>query len=187
MTIRATVNRIHRAIFKGRNNQFNDGNNQSHGNNDFWIIKLSADVCSGVSVTISYTTLDLCGNNSITLTANSGTGLTYQWQKGKSNISGATNKNLSVSAKGSYKVVVTNTDACSKTSAAVKVIKSCKEGFITSESIPETFNCYPNPSNGKFTIDLKLNTAQDGEASIEIINSLDQEFMSGRSTSAMVN
>lgn len=159
----------------------NDGDvTGSYGNNDFWIIKLSADVCSGASATITYTTLDLCGNSSITLTASSGTGLTYQWQRGESNISGATNKKLSVTTKGSYKVVVINAEGCSKTSAAAKVTKSCKAGFVTGEFVPETFNCYPNPSSGQFTIDLKLNTVQEGEATVEIINSLDQRVYVGQ-------
>jgi post-segregation antitoxin (ccd killing protein) len=49
--------------------------------------------------------------------ANTGSGLTYQWQNGNTNISGATNSELSTSVAGSYKVIVTNNIGCIKASA----------------------------------------------------------------------
>src|SRR5205814_3353013 len=52
----------------------------------------SLSVISLPAATITYTTLDLCGQSSITLTANSGSGLTYQWKKGSNNINGTTNQ-----------------------------------------------------------------------------------------------
>src|SRR6185436_8147008 len=70
--------------------------------------------------------LDICQTGSVVLQANSGSGLTYQWIKSGVNISGATGQNYTATTKGSYKVVVTNTNNCSKTSSPKKVTKSCK-------------------------------------------------------------
>ena len=50
----------------------------------------------------------ICGNDSITLTANSGTGFTYLWQPGN-----LTTQSIKVGSAGNYTVRVTNTANCS--------------------------------------------------------------------------
>ncbi|MFI5219979.1 MAG: T9SS type A sorting domain-containing protein [Bacteroidia bacterium] len=62
-----------------------------------------------------------CSGGSVTISANSGTGLTYQWVKGVTDIAGATGLTYNVTASGTYKVRVTNADGCSKTSSGVAV------------------------------------------------------------------
>ncbi|MEO8768716.1 MAG: T9SS type A sorting domain-containing protein [Ferruginibacter sp.] len=62
-----------------------------------------------------------CGNSNVTLNANTGTGLSYQWQIGTVNITGATSSSFVASVSGSYTVIVTNANGCSATSAAVVV------------------------------------------------------------------
>ena len=123
--------------------------------------------------------LDICQTGSVDLQANSGVGYLYQWKKGTVLIAGATNQIYTATTKGSYRVIVTN-NGCSKTSAAVKVTKSCRAGYLSSESAPETFKCYPNPSTGQFTIDMKFKNASSGLATIEIFNSLNQKVYSGK-------
>ncbi|MDP3929729.1 MAG: choice-of-anchor V domain-containing protein [Bacteroidota bacterium] len=59
----------------------------------------------------------LCGNDSITLTANSGTGFTYLWQPGN-----LTSQSIKVGSAGNYTVKVTNPGNCSVTSAPFAVI-----------------------------------------------------------------
>ncbi|OYU95121.1 MAG: hypothetical protein CFE21_12505 [Bacteroidetes bacterium B1(2017)] len=56
----------------------------------------------------------ICGNDSITLSANAGTGLTYLWSPGN-----MTSKDVKIGAAGSYTVKVTNSAGCFKTSNAV--------------------------------------------------------------------
>src|SRR5204863_4401822 len=49
-----------------------------------------------------------CAPGSVTLNANTGTGLTYQWRQNTSPISGATLASYSANASGSYTCVVSN-------------------------------------------------------------------------------
>ena len=58
-----------------------------------------------------------CDGGSVVLNANSGVGLSYQWQRDSSDIPGATGSSYTASASGSYTVVVT-ANSCSKTSLA---------------------------------------------------------------------
>ncbi len=117
--------------------------------------------------------LDICQTGYVDLQANSGGGYTYQWMKGSTNIAGATNQIYTATTKGTYKVVVTNADGCSKISKGVKVIKSCREG-LTESTVMGELNVFPNPSSGPVTVDLKLNDTSSGKAIIQISNQLNQ-------------
>lgn len=67
-------------------------------------------------------TQTICIGNSTTLSANTGTNLTYQWREQGNPIPGATNATYVVNATGTYTVEVTNTTTgCKGTSAAVIV------------------------------------------------------------------
>ncbi|MFN6357867.1 MAG: hypothetical protein ACK4XL_03405, partial [Bacteroidota bacterium] len=67
------------------------------------------------------TATTFCQGGSVVINANTGAGLTYQWRNASGNITGATNASLTANAAGSYKVVVTNTNGCIDSSAAVNV------------------------------------------------------------------
>ena len=58
-----------------------------------------------------------CANQPSVLQANSGAGLSYQWQQNGSNVTGATLASFSPTASGIYTVRVTNAQNCSATSA----------------------------------------------------------------------
>jgi Zn-dependent metalloprotease len=62
----------------------------------------------------------ICTGGSVTLTAASGTGYSYQWRIGGTNIAGATSASYSATAAGSYDVVVT-LGTCNATSAATTI------------------------------------------------------------------
>jgi uncharacterized protein (TIGR02145 family) len=62
-----------------------------------------------------------CQNNSVTLNANAGAGLSYQWYNNGTAINAANSATLPVSTSGSYTVQVTNANNCSATSAATPV------------------------------------------------------------------
>lgn len=57
-----------------------------------------------------------CAGGSVTLNANTGTGLTYQWRRNGSTITGATASSYVATLSGTYTVVVTSS-GCSTTSA----------------------------------------------------------------------
>ncbi|MGB3076968.1 MAG: MopE-related protein [Chitinophagales bacterium] len=118
--------------------------------------------------------LDICFAGYVDLQANAGIAFTYQWQKGNAVLTGATDQNYTATTKGNYKVMVTNSAECSKTSLAVKVVKSCKESGVHANAGIASIVCFPNPSNGRFTISLDLIDIQAATATVEIINVFNQ-------------
>ncbi len=67
-----------------------------------------------------------CVGDSAVLTANQGTGLTYQWKKFSNNINGAASLSYVAKTASTYKVVVTNANGCARTSNAVVVSVNCR-------------------------------------------------------------
>ncbi|HYV91433.1 MAG TPA: LamG-like jellyroll fold domain-containing protein [Chitinophagales bacterium] len=144
--------------------------------------------CSGISSVTTVNTfavpsatitpqgnLDICGTGSVVLQANSGSGLIYKWKKGTTYINNATNQTYTATSKGTYKVEVTNSNGCSKTSAGVKVIKSCREEEVSQPiNDSQALALYPNPSSGEFVIELELDDNNISAAGLQIINSLGQ-------------
>ncbi len=65
-----------------------------------------------------------CTGASVTLVANTGTGLTYQWLQNGSVLTGATNATYSASLTGNYSVIITNANGCSTTSNTITVTSS---------------------------------------------------------------
>ncbi|HYV92649.1 MAG TPA: MopE-related protein, partial [Chitinophagales bacterium] len=169
------------------------GNSYTVNKNGSYSVRESNLICSSISATTSVATiaqpsatitytgsLDLCGNGSVMLTANSGSGFSYQWKKGTANISGATNQNYTATSKSTYKVVVTNSSGCSKTSAGVKVTNSCKSDLSDEQTIDVALNIYPNPAHDQFVIEMDLGSEEEAHADIQIFNSLGQQVYSQR-------
>lgn len=75
----------------------------------------SATITQGTQVAIN-------SAGAVTLNANTGTGLNYQWYRDGVLISGANQASYSATLVGNYHVVVTNASACSTTSAITEVI-----------------------------------------------------------------
>jgi PKD repeat protein len=65
--------------------------------------------------------LNFCTGGSVLLSANTGSGLTYEWKKGTNVLPGATSSVYTATATGSYKVIVTNQSGCSRTSNSISV------------------------------------------------------------------
>jgi len=86
--------------------------------------------------TITPAAAAICQNDSTLLTANAGTGLTYQWNLNGTPITGATNATLYVNVAGAYTVKVINAIGCSATSA---------QTVITVNPLPST-TITPGPS-----------------------------------------
>ncbi|MDH7515772.1 MAG: hypothetical protein QHI48_07865, partial [Bacteroidota bacterium] len=62
-----------------------------------------------------------CIGGSVELRANTGAGLTYTWQKDNTTIPGATASSYTARESGSYRVIVTGSNGCRDTSAAMVV------------------------------------------------------------------
>ena len=84
------------------------------------VVEPSGAPCTPPTATITAAgNTTFCQGNTVILNANTGTGLTYQWKNGATNISGATAASYTASASGSYAVIVTKT--CSTTSSSVSI------------------------------------------------------------------
>ncbi|MES2332153.1 MAG: LamG-like jellyroll fold domain-containing protein [Bacteroidota bacterium] len=110
-------------------------------------IKNGGSGCAGVATAFSVTVNPLpaatitaaastaiCAGGSVKLDANTGEGLTYQWKKDGVNINTAINASYDSTGAGSYTVVVTNSNGCSKTSSATVVTVNQQLQFVTCPS-----------------------------------------------------
>ncbi|MEO8146405.1 MAG: T9SS type A sorting domain-containing protein [Bacteroidia bacterium] len=114
-----------------------------------------------------------CAGDHVILEANSGAGLTYQWKKGANNINGATLQTLTATQAGIYKVIVTNSGGCTKTSGGTTVTINCREAVEPPAAEP-FLELYPNPASQN--INLNFETL-DESAQLEIRNITGQLMM----------
>lgn len=122
-------------------------------------------------------TITFCAGQSVLLTANSGTGYAYKWKKNGTYINGATAQTYTVASAGKYRVEVTSSYGCTKTSNADTANVPCRED----ENIPEIesdFNIevYPNPSSGNFVFNII--TSNDENISIVIFDIIGKQVVS---------
>ena len=87
-----------------------------------------ARLATSQAAIIVFGNTDICSTGSVVLRANQAPNNvhTYQWSKGGIPIFGATDRNYTATATGSYTVTVQNNNGCSTTSAPVNVTSSCK-------------------------------------------------------------
>ena len=81
----------------------------------------------------------ICNGSSVQLIANTGTGLSYQWQLSGTNIPGAVAGTFNASTAGNYTVVVTSTNGCLKTSAITTVTVNPLPTATITPAGPTTF------------------------------------------------
>jgi len=112
-----------------------------------------------------------CSGGSVVLTANSGTGQTYQWLKDGVNISGATNISYTATTGGNYKVKVTKSGTTVTSAIVVVTVSSsiaaptitasgplsfCPGGSVVLSSSSSTGNVW---SNGATTQSITVTTS----------------------------
>ncbi|MFI5218623.1 MAG: T9SS type A sorting domain-containing protein [Bacteroidia bacterium] len=98
-------------------------------------------------------TITFCAGQSALLTANSGSGYTYVWKKDGVIIAGATNISYTATTAGKYRVVVTNSFGCTKTSSADTVVVPCREDGSIIENVFAA-SVHPNPSSDAFLFEV---------------------------------
>ena len=129
--------------------------------NQFGCSRTSAALAIPIPIiTASFTTNKtpiICLGDSVTLTANAGTGYLYQWQRNNANIAGATQRIFQAKVAGAYRVIVTNTMGCSAIAKSTTVtVNNCARVYTTGDEpgvVDLKFNIYPNPSMNSFTIE----------------------------------
>lgn len=121
----------------------------------------SVTVVTAPVATISPNTSQSYNGTPITLAANTGSGLTYQWMLGGNMISGATTDTYQATAGGSYTVVVKNAQGCSVTSAPtlisdIPTITNINPAaiFCRGAQVAITFSAAGFESNNVFTAQL---------------------------------
>ncbi|HNR18874.1 MAG TPA: M4 family metallopeptidase [Bacteroidia bacterium] len=88
---------------------------------------------------ISYSTpLSFCSPGNVTLSSSTFSGVSLQWQKNSTNISGATNQTYVANSVGSYRVVQT-ANGCSKSAPAVSVTNASSVSAAISANGSTTF------------------------------------------------
>lgn len=109
------------------------------------IITLTETISPTVSVTAAASAI--CAGDSVVLTANPATGLTYKWFKNSVLIPGAIATTYKVKTSGSYYVEATNTTGCRKNAAAITItentlptvtVTSTATSFCTGSSVTLT-------------------------------------------------
>ncbi|HKR05476.1 MAG TPA: T9SS type A sorting domain-containing protein [Bacteroidia bacterium] len=120
-----------------------------------------------------------CAGGNVVLQANTGSGFSYKWKKGSNYISGATLSSYTAAIAGTYRIEITKTNGCSKTSSGVVVTVPCKEG----ESVPAgeeekefAVNVFPNPSSGDFVFNIE--NANDEKIAVSIYNIIGELILS---------
>ncbi|MBK8846440.1 MAG: PQQ-dependent sugar dehydrogenase [Bacteroidetes bacterium] len=108
----------------------------------------------------------LCEGDSMLLSAHYSADYTYQWIKNGNNISGATLSNYFSKQPGKYKVRVTSTLGCTRTSAVVKISSTECYGIKLSELYPFISGIYPNPASQQVFIEFEHDKAEPVYAEI---------------------
>ncbi len=91
------------------------------------------------TITVPGGTTATCAGTPVTLNANTGTGLTYQWMLSGSPISGATASTYNALAAGPYTVRVTNSAGCWAVSAPTSITVDPAPSNVVTVSGPLTF------------------------------------------------
>lgn len=126
--------------------------------------------------------LAICSGDSVKLQSSVAAGNSYQWLKGTSVLAGSTSSAYYAKTAGTYKVRVTNTNGCSKTSAGKTVTVNCREGLDATDN-HLSVSVYPNPSAGSFVISIYTDETSEVSAGIlRIVNMTGQVVYSEKLT-----
>lgn len=129
--------------------------------------------------------LSFCMGESVTLNANTGTGLSYQWLKDEAPIGAATTSSYTATTEGVYRCRVTkDATGCSKESNKANVQITCREeGTETATAL----NVFPNPAGDNITIDAAalLNNATAKTYIIQITDITGKQYLQTESDASL--
>lgn len=124
-------------------------------------------------------TITECKDVKVTLTANTGIGITYAWYRNNVILSGETQSTYKTKKGGSFKVTESNSFNCTSTSAITKIKRiTCLDKAAGEMIVIATPQVFPNPNNGAFTVQLVLAEKENMTANVEVINALGQKIYS---------
>lgn len=117
---------------------------------------------------------DLCLTGSVTLQANYGAHLNYVWMRGNDVVEGATTYTHTTTKRGTFTCIVSNNNGCSKSSNSIKVTKDCNARPSNDGSLAALFSLYPNPTTGRFVVEVKADASANADGQIVVMNMLGQ-------------
>jgi hypothetical protein len=115
---------------------------------------------------------DLCVDSSLKIKASNQPDYSYQWYKDGSPISGETNYLYQATTIGVYKCLVTNSSGCSKYTAEVTIINTCRKDALEVTRM----HVNPNPTNNSFLLEMTIPGMISGSAEVEIMNLMGQQI-----------
>jgi len=131
----------------------------AHGSPDLFMHKISQCILPPALITPTGPTT-FCLGGSVTLNANTGAGLTYQWLKNGISISGAVSSSYVATTKGNYSAFISNSVLCSETSNTINVDVPCIPIDPNQDRISQStavsskeIKVFPNPGTGIFVIE----------------------------------
>lgn len=129
--------------------------NVTSANAKLTVLPLPLTIAAGGSTTF-------CSGGSVLLRASNNSGLTYQWQLGGINITGATDSTYTANAFGTYTAVITNTaNSCVGTSNAITTTSGSPVSTITPAGTASVCTgdsiLLTGPSTGGLTFQWQLN------------------------------
>jgi PKD repeat protein len=94
-----------------------------------------------------------CPGDTVVLQAYQETGYTFQWLRFGISIPGATQANYDATLKGKYRVVVTDANGCSETSAMKQLTYNCRMMGTVDGPSNYDLNVYPNPASNEVFVE----------------------------------
>ncbi len=142
--------------------------NSTHANStagNYTVVITQGGVCSATSNIASLTVISnpnptvtlsgpttFCAGQSVTITANTFAGVTYQWIKGSTNIAGATNQSYTATTAGQYNVKETASGCTKQMGVPVVVTVNCREEANELAVGSTQLTVVPNPFTNEFEV-----------------------------------
>lgn len=110
---------------------------------------------------------DLCFDDSIKLKASYGELYSWQWYRNGSPVVDEINYKMAATIKGTYYCVISTVLGCTRTTADLEVIASCREGL---NSVNSDLTVYPNPAKDMISFNFETGTNNSLAAELIIVN-----------------
>jgi hypothetical protein len=131
----------------------------------------SITINSVPNATVTSSVTNICGTETALLSANTGSGLAYQWKKNNLNIGGATNSTYTATKAAEYACRVTKSSTgCSATSSPVNITSICRAE--EDANTRARLDIFPNPADDWVNIVVWLPVDFSGEGTLQAWNAM---------------